>query len=156
MLGRLYSLPLRFSVTIRKIERGLGRHIYLRRRSFSMFFRHSRSQDRTSCGRKCASEWQDNARGFPNWTNISSACVTSSTRTKYIGERLPLEASHCVLEYILRLSAITHVQDIVDNHRLVSFASLEIRGVARCFSTCKRIEWESRRARPSSWLETLR
>lgn len=42
---------------------------------------------------------------------FSSACVTSATRT-YIYRRLPLEASHCVLEYVLRLPGTSDAQDI--------------------------------------------
>lgn len=42
---------------------------------------------------------------------FSSACVTSATRT-HIYRRLPLEASHCVLEYVLRLPGTSNAQDI--------------------------------------------
>lgn len=51
---------------------------------------------------------------------FSSACVTSATRT-YIYRRLPLEASHCVLEYVLRLPGTSNAQDIF---RYIIFARL--------------------------------
>lgn len=72
---------------------------------------------------RCRRESEDNPRFRESDRNSQRLRNVEHAYTpKYIGERLPLEASHCSLEYVLRLSGITNVQDIVNNHRSVSFA----------------------------------
>ena len=69
---------------------------------------------------------------------ILSACVTWSTRTKYIGERLPLEASHCVLEHVLRLSTYrtrsSSIAAILS--QIVAICLLSWRFAPRCRAHC--------------------